>query len=220
MNYKCPLDQTELVLQTEPAAGVFRCGTCFGIWLPASLVAEHIGMTGHVPALPPGDVGVKAGAGCPEDAGALFKYMHQGVELDVCSTCRGVWLDRGELEYIRAKLTGTASDVPAAEPLALTTMRGAAGAAVASAANTAGNVAAAIIPAAPDMVVIGMDVGMHALGAVVSNPQTVELATDAAGAMLSGAAQVAPQLLEAAGQTMPDILGAIFELIGGLLSNS
>jgi len=37
---------------------------------------------------------------CPNDNAAMQKVVRDGVELDICPTCRGVWLDRGELEKI------------------------------------------------------------------------------------------------------------------------
>ncbi|MBL8047691.1 MAG: zf-TFIIB domain-containing protein [Chthonomonas sp.] len=33
---------------------------------------------------------------------ALTPVQRSGIELDYCSTCRGVWLDRGELEKLLA----------------------------------------------------------------------------------------------------------------------
>ncbi len=37
---------------------------------------------------------------CPIDGTALVIADRQGVEIDYCPTCRGVWLDRGELDKI------------------------------------------------------------------------------------------------------------------------
>ena len=37
---------------------------------------------------------------CPIDQSTLVKTERQGVEIDYCPTCRGVWLDRGELDKI------------------------------------------------------------------------------------------------------------------------
>jgi Zn-finger nucleic acid-binding protein len=44
----------------------------------------------------------------------------QGVEIDYCPSCRGIWLDRGELDKIldrAAGLPGGASAAPAAAPV-------------------------------------------------------------------------------------------------------
>lgn len=37
---------------------------------------------------------------CPVDQTALVMSERQGIEIDYCPTCRGVWLDRGELDKI------------------------------------------------------------------------------------------------------------------------
>jgi uncharacterized protein len=37
---------------------------------------------------------------CPIDKAALVMSDRQGIEIDYCPTCRGVWLDRGELDKI------------------------------------------------------------------------------------------------------------------------
>ena len=46
---------------------------------------------------------------CPNSA--LVMTDRQGIEIDYCPTCRGVWLDRGELDKIIER-----SAQPAAEP--------------------------------------------------------------------------------------------------------
>ena len=35
--------------------------------------------------------------------------FHRGIELDICPTCRGVWLDRGELDRIASGFDSEAS---------------------------------------------------------------------------------------------------------------
>lgn len=37
---------------------------------------------------------------CPTDKTDLIMTDRQGVEIDYCPKCRGVWLDRGELDKI------------------------------------------------------------------------------------------------------------------------
>ena len=37
---------------------------------------------------------------CPVDGATLEMSERQGVEIDYCPKCRGVWLDRGELDKI------------------------------------------------------------------------------------------------------------------------
>lgn len=40
---------------------------------------------------------------CPRCEAELTIQQRQGVEIDSCPRCRGVWLDRGELEKIIAR---------------------------------------------------------------------------------------------------------------------
>ena len=37
---------------------------------------------------------------CPNDATVLVMSERSGIEIDYCPTCRGVWLERGELDKI------------------------------------------------------------------------------------------------------------------------
>ena len=47
---------------------------------------------------------------CPVDDETLLMTQRDGVEIDYCPKCRGVWLDRGELD----KIIDRASPLPAA----------------------------------------------------------------------------------------------------------
>jgi Zn-finger nucleic acid-binding protein len=49
---------------------------------------------------------------CPHDNADLVMTERQGIEIDYCPTCRGVWLDRGELDKIIER--STAADRAAA----------------------------------------------------------------------------------------------------------
>lgn len=52
---------------------------------------------------------------CPIDGAELETVERSDVEIDVCPACKGVWLDRGELEKIVARAVGPAEgggDVP------------------------------------------------------------------------------------------------------------
>ena len=45
---------------------------------------------------------------CPVDGATLVMSERQGVEIDYCPQCRGVWLDRGELDKIIERGVGAA----------------------------------------------------------------------------------------------------------------
>lgn len=43
------------------------------------------------------------GLNCPKCDGTLFETDYEGVTIDVCNRCNGVWLDAGELAQVAAK---------------------------------------------------------------------------------------------------------------------
>jgi uncharacterized protein len=47
---------------------------------------------------------------CPVCQGAMREISKEGVLIDTCTQCRGVWLDRGELEKIVSLLDRQASE--------------------------------------------------------------------------------------------------------------
>ena len=50
---------------------------------------------------------------CPIDGTALVITDRTGVEIDYCPQCRGVWLDRGELDKIIERASSYAAPPPA-----------------------------------------------------------------------------------------------------------
>ena len=53
---------------------------------------------------------------CPVDGTALQMSERSGIEIDYCPACRGVWLDRGELDKIIER--NAATQAPQAAPQA------------------------------------------------------------------------------------------------------
>ena len=54
---------------------------------------------------------------CPVDSADLVMSERSGVEIDYCPRCRGVWLDRGELDkIIERSLTQPAAAPPPPAP--------------------------------------------------------------------------------------------------------
>lgn len=49
---------------------------------------------------------------CPTDGAVLVMSERSGIEIDYCPTCRGVWLDRGELDKIIERAPVGAASVP------------------------------------------------------------------------------------------------------------
>jgi Zn-finger nucleic acid-binding protein len=51
---------------------------------------------------------------CPTDGTVLVMSERSGIEIDYCPTCRGVWLDRGELDKIIDRSLGQPAPAPPA----------------------------------------------------------------------------------------------------------
>ena len=57
-----------------------------------------------------------AGMPCPVCQVSLVMSERQGVEIDYCPQCRGVWLDRGELDKILERSAQDAPSAPVQQP--------------------------------------------------------------------------------------------------------
>lgn len=57
---------------------------------------------------------------CPVDNETLVMADRGGVEIDYCPKCRGVWLDRGELDKIIERSLGGVAAAPSPTPQAAT----------------------------------------------------------------------------------------------------
>jgi Zn-finger nucleic acid-binding protein len=53
---------------------------------------------------------------CPTDGTTLTMSERSGIEIDYCPTCRGVWLDRGELDKIIERSFTPQAAAPAPAP--------------------------------------------------------------------------------------------------------
>jgi Zn-finger nucleic acid-binding protein len=53
---------------------------------------------------------------CPIDRTPLVMSERQSIEIDYCPTCRGVWLDRGELDKIIERSSAVNEAPRAADP--------------------------------------------------------------------------------------------------------
>lgn len=115
---QCPIDKIEL--KTRPYEGnieVEECSSCKGIWLskeklfaiekckendyhetiednkPASEARMEVSISVEKP----------RGLNCPSCQSPMVANEHgyfSGIIIDSCLSCRGVWLDRGELEAL------------------------------------------------------------------------------------------------------------------------
>ena len=49
---------------------------------------------------------------CPNCQASMQAVQRSGVEFDMCPTCRGIWLDRGELEKLMGMAREPEQDAP------------------------------------------------------------------------------------------------------------
>lgn len=61
---------------------------------------------------PERNTGRRGAMRCPVCDVALSMSDRQGIEIDFCPDCRGVWLDRGELDKIIERSIGEAAPLP------------------------------------------------------------------------------------------------------------
>lgn len=54
---------------------------------------------------------------CPVCSTGLVMSERQGIEIDYCPTCRGVWLDRGELDKIIERAAPAPQAAPPPQPV-------------------------------------------------------------------------------------------------------
>jgi len=95
----CPRDGGMLRQLDKNKILVSRCGDCHGLWIPkdqlvGKLSANLIGKLYHVPTTQVTDLR------CPLDGSALLGFTANGVTLDRCPACGGLWFDAGELETV------------------------------------------------------------------------------------------------------------------------
>lgn len=100
MHHACPHHDEALARHLVANVATWKCGTCDGLWLPGAVVSRVVGRAPHWPVR--ADTAATA-LPCPDDGSLLRAVDADGIELDLCPTCHGLWLDRGELADIIAR---------------------------------------------------------------------------------------------------------------------
>lgn len=105
----CPNDQSAFVPHELDAASALRCPSCEGIFLPGDFFREiraRAALQTHrqIDLLTENIKQQSRQLNCPNDASPMMSFMFKGVEVDVCSKCYGVWLDRGEMDMVTGKV--------------------------------------------------------------------------------------------------------------------
>lgn len=103
---KCPRCQSSLgISNTAPDQQTLCCTSCEGIWLgkkAMEVLRRERGIKILDEAGGPWErvAWQESPASCPEDGTRLRMFTFRSVEVDMCPTCLGLWLDRGEWEKI------------------------------------------------------------------------------------------------------------------------
>jgi Zn-finger nucleic acid-binding protein len=125
---QCPIDQTEMIHRELDGAQIEECSQCKGIWFDKDEFREA--KDSAEPDLVWMDFDIwkhedqfnldLRGLHCPKDGQTLvtFQYGETQVEIDLCTQCQGIWLDRGEFEKIIAALDVDADTKSASEYMA------------------------------------------------------------------------------------------------------
>ena len=98
--HRCPRDGEILSSNEVNGFHYWRCERCRGFWIPGAVlhrVMSQKGISGLWTA-PRGD---RSQLKCPECQESCEDVLVDGHRLDVCSGCRGVWLDAGEVQALR-----------------------------------------------------------------------------------------------------------------------
>ena len=90
----CPRDATQLIVEAKGGIKFLSCPRCLGWWLP-SIAAQAL--VGRIPStLKTKSPSIQ----CPNDRLLLSVVKYRTVEIDLCESCGGVWLDAGEWQKI------------------------------------------------------------------------------------------------------------------------
>lgn len=97
---RCPRDASALLEAPEHQCRAHACGQCHGVFIDQDKVS---GLRSHAAwhrnVRPPAG---QAYLHCPHDGDKLVPFHFKGVEVDVCFTCFGAWLDKDELQKVSA----------------------------------------------------------------------------------------------------------------------
>ena len=104
----CPVDRHPLSVQTIAAVSIATCSECAGIWFTRkALVAPSVEPTALPPESRRAHTVKRSGRKirvCPECLRALESQRVEGMEIDRCVYCKGVWLDAGEYDAVRKRI--------------------------------------------------------------------------------------------------------------------
>ncbi len=114
---RCPVDGYPLVPHTGVAASVAVCEKCVGVWLTRealqrpSVDPAALPPASRVPSREPRRS--RKHPSCPVCRRGLVAERVEGIEIDRCLHCGGVWVDPGEYDAVRQRIESPHPTSPA-----------------------------------------------------------------------------------------------------------
>ena len=99
----CPKCNNEKIIEFSHGSGVYRCSNCSGHWLEYKPVESYLLERDKITAKAFRSIWdlqseKSATLKCPKDNTDLHIFSYEGVELDFCIKCKGLWFDTLEFE--------------------------------------------------------------------------------------------------------------------------
>jgi Zn-finger nucleic acid-binding protein len=132
---------------------------------------------------------------CPVCARAMESQVHEGLRLDVCRACKGVWFDHVELTAIWSLTLGATRRV-----------------------GSEGTTRSGAMTAAGDGAVVLLDALTYSPGLILYGAQAAGYAVSVSADALANAPEAAAGLVGAAGDAAAGVFEAILDIISGLFS--
>jgi len=105
---RCPVDRHPLSVQAIAAVSFATCSECAGVWLTRkALEAPSVEPTALQAESRRAQILKRSGRKariCPECIHSLESQRVEGVEIERCMYCKGVWLDAGEYDAVRKRI--------------------------------------------------------------------------------------------------------------------
>ena len=101
----CPKDHSKLTPKKFKQHQIHYCTCCKGLWLSNDIILSLLSssVNGHIRDL---QYARETSLSCPNHCANLQETRINRILIDVCSTCGGVWFDRGEIETVLKKSKG------------------------------------------------------------------------------------------------------------------
>ena len=102
----CPVDNCIMVDNEKSNYTYYFCEACKGFWIPGESVQKILkdNEIHKSPILNSSNVRELKCADEHKDLSILKVVNYNDIEIDICESCKGIWLDEGEVEYIKNKI--------------------------------------------------------------------------------------------------------------------